>query len=347
MIRLLQLEDSPDGASAFYRSVLPFRHLRRQVEGLEIEIQMERNGPLGWSVLTGFDVLFVPNPRSTRAKEILRQARMCGLKIWIDYDDLYLAIPPENPSYSRFRANHAAHNTVDCLLAADVVTVSTKYLAESYRKYNSNVHVVPNAFPVDLLVEGALGSIVQGRHEFVTWRGAEQHQRNLREFSAELAAVANDMRQRWTFQFFGMNPEFFDGLFAYNHYGFDELVSSLYRMKRFCSKVHLVTLYDAPFNRAKSNISWIEGTIAGSVVLAPDWEEWTLPGVINYRNREEFQCQLRKLLGGEYDLSAHFEASRDYLIRNLDLRTVNRGRLTILTGLVPDRAPIRLPASGL
>jgi hypothetical protein len=333
VIRLLEINESPDSPVSFYRSSLPLSSLRRQVGDLQIETRPERGAPLGWSTLSAFDILFFSNPRSPRAREIIQMARTLGVKVWIDYDDLYLDLPKENPHYSTFRANHAAHHAVACLLLGDVVTVSTGYLREAYGRYHSAIRVVPNAFPLELLAEPALGPIRRGVHNFVSWRGAEQHRRNLREFAEPLTAVARSVENRWAFKFFGCNPECFDGLFPYTHYEFDEMIRALYRMKSFGSKVHIVTMYDGPYNRAKSNIAWIEATVSGSVVLAPDWEEWQRPGILNYGNKEDFRRKLQELLDGDYDIERHFEESRDYLLAHLSLTGVNRQRMAVLQQL--------------
>jgi hypothetical protein len=44
----------------------------------------------------------------------------------------------------------------------------------------------------------------------------------------------------------------------------------------------MVPLHVSDFNRAKSNIGWIEAVHAGAITVAPDFQEWRRPGVINY-----------------------------------------------------------------
>ena len=47
-------------------------------------------------------------------------------------------------------------------------------------------------------------------------------------------------------------------------------------------KYSVFPLVDTPFNRAKSNIAYLEAIMCGAIIVAPDWQEWRHPGVINY-----------------------------------------------------------------
>jgi hypothetical protein len=119
----------------------------------------------------------------------------------------------------------------------------------------------------------------------------------------------------------------------YDHYDFAPLMDSFYKLKMFSSKIHIVTLYERDFNLSKSNISWIESTIAGSVVLAPDWEEWKKPGIVNYASKEDFKEKLQDLINGKYNLWLNHKTSLDYILNNLSLKKVNKERLKILNSL--------------
>ena len=114
----------------------------------------------------------------------------------------------------------------------------------------------------------------------------------------------------------------------------------------FAPWVHVVPLADSRFNRAKSMIAWIEATCAGAVVLAPDWEEWQRPGVVHYRDAEEF-CNKLKVLMHQFgktedtkgrdpergEVHPHAGISRYYIENHLMLDTVNERRWAILNTL--------------
>ncbi len=66
--------------------------------------------------------------------------------------------------------------------------------------------------------------------------------------------------------------------------------------------IMIVPLVDNDFNRAKSNIAWLEGCFAGAAVIAPDFPEFQRPGVLNYSSPEQFGDVLGNAMIGNYDL---------------------------------------------
>jgi hypothetical protein len=108
--------------------------------------------------------------------------------------------------------------------------------------------------------------------------------------------------------------------------------------------VHIVPLRDNAFNRCRSNLAWIEATCAGAVVIAPDWEEWRRPGIMNYTDAEGFRRTLRGVME-QYAMGLvkktderqeHFnvEMSRAYIEQHLQLDKVNEARWGIINGMI-------------
>jgi hypothetical protein len=337
MTRILLITEATGEGIAFYRSVMPFNMIQKEYDDISVTIKHSQE-KFTWDVFTAHDVVFVSNPRIPKHLEIIKAAKNYGIKVWSDYDDCYLDIPKDNDLYHLYTVGTIEHIVKESLMYSDITTVTTRYLKEYLSEYSKRIHVIPNAFPLEFLSSDSLGEVKQGYHNFVSWRGSRSHRRNLREYSKEITQVAKE-NPEWVFKFFGLNPEYFDGEFNYNHYDFADLFGSFDRMKRFASKIHFVTLYDRPFNKSKSNISWIEATIAGSVVLAPAWEEWTKPGVVTYTTKEDFKDKLTALIHGEYNLTRQFEESRDYILNNLSLKKVNKERLKILKDLICYKDP--------
>lgn len=329
MIKILLVTDNPIDAIAFYRSTMPWNHIAKEYDDVSITIKTSKDN-FQWDLLSAHNVLFISNPRIAKHLLIMRAAKNIGLKIWSDYDDCYLDIPADNDSFNLIAIGHINQTVIDCLIESDITTVTTNYLKNVFSPYSTRVEVIPNGFPMELL--STLGPITEGTHKFVSWRGSKSHRRNIREYAKQIEKTANN-NPDWVFKFFGFNPEFFDEKLNYNHYDIVELFESFDRLKRFNSKIHIVTLYDRPFNKSKSNICWIEATISGSVVLAPDWEEWRMPGIVNYTTKEDFADKLQAMLDGDYNLTQLFEQSRDYILNNLSLEIVNRDRVKILQEL--------------
>jgi hypothetical protein len=326
-MRILLVTDNFSDGIAFYRSVGPWNDIQKDYDDI-IVTRILAKDYFGWELITAHDLVFISNPRQVKHLDIIRGAKNYGIKVWADYDDCYLDIPEENQSFNILTAGHVNQMTKECLINSDIITVTTNYLKEVFLPYNTNIRVIPNAFPLEYLNDRSLGEMKQGHHNFISWRGSNSHEVNLLEYADEIKEISTS-NPDWMFKFCGMKPKFFRGM-NYTHHDFVQLYDSFYRLKMFASKLHIVTLYDRPFNKSKSNISWIEATISGSVVLAPDWEEWKKPGIVNYASKEDFKEKLQALINGEYNLTELFEQSRDYILNNLSLKKVNRDRLKIL-----------------
>jgi hypothetical protein len=84
-----------------------------------------------------------------------------------------------------------------------------------------------------------------------------------------------------------------------------------------------VPLVDNEFNRAKSNIAWLEGTWAGAKTIASDLPEFNKPGVTVYKPGEL----------PRNNFTPDSEISWDYISKNLTLDLINASREHILDTL--------------
>jgi hypothetical protein len=105
-------------------------------------------------------------------------------------------------------------------------------------------------------------------------------------------------------------------------------------LARMMPRIVVVPLSDSVFNHGKSNIAWIEATFAGGVCLAPDWPEWHRPGVVNYKDRDEFFAKLIELMAwSDEQIDANWKLSRDYIEKQLTIKTTNAQRSAIIDDL--------------
>ena len=105
--------------------------------------------------------------------------------------------------------------------------------------------------------------------------------------------------------------------------------------------VNIVPLARNDFNLAKSNLAWLEGSAIGAATLAPKWEEWLRPGVVNYDGPHEFSNRLKGLLDkfGEQDQNSsvlhNVNDSRHCISEEHTLEHINRMRWEILNANLP------------
>jgi glycosyltransferase involved in cell wall biosynthesis len=93
------------------------------------------------------DVVVFHRPNDHRSKDIALHLRSVGKKIVMDNDDTYKGIDTQKLGLKFKQVDQAVD---DFVKIADMVTCSTEYLAQEYRKINPNVVVLPNCVdPLD------------------------------------------------------------------------------------------------------------------------------------------------------------------------------------------------------
>ena len=93
-----------------------------------------------------------------------------------------------------------------------------------------------------------------------------------------------------------------------------------------------VPLHDNPFNRAKSNIAWIEGSYAGAVCVVPAW--WNVPGALSYTDGPSYYEAIKSVIKGEVDKKKLNAEAWEFIMDTLPLSKVNVERLQIINSLI-------------
>lgn len=254
-------------ALSFYRAAGPWSKIHRLSP--DIQVTVARQGDLVDHVsMEEFDICFIQRPITQATVGMIDYLKRLGKKIVLDYDDNLFAIPKCNPTYDLYNDQRTQDAIKMSLGLADCVTTTTSYLADVLRKYNGNVTVIPNALD-DYLFRKSPCPV---RKNVVTWRGAMGHDDDLYEFREPIIEVMK-ANPDWTIKFFGCYPPKFirDEITNYEYQGPLDMFGYMEELRKTAAKVHICPLIDNEFNRCKSNISFIEGSWAGSICVGPDW----------------------------------------------------------------------------
>ena len=313
---------SPGDHTSFYRALGPLS----VISGLNVQPR----GEVQYPELQA-DLAFVHRPFRSEELEVIKMYKKYGVPVWIDYDDDFFNVTADSSAYFMFSHPKTRQNVVESLAAADAVTVTTQVLADLYQVHTKKtIRVIPNAMP-DWLAKRKQNP--SGKKK-VLWRGNTSHVRDMDLVKKEILEVA-DVRRDWSWVFMG-------GYIPYDlkermikaGIGF-EVVSNLPLLNYFdelleqAPSVVIVPLDETVFNRAKSNIAWIEATWAGASTVAPSWPEWNKPGVIHYDDRRSFKETLIHATVREWDTSA----SWNHITENLMLSKVNEARINVMQQL--------------
>jgi hypothetical protein len=344
MIKLLAICPADFDGTSYYRAHGIFPNLIKQMDN---QLRVEKYyGDMGrgynWSDLIQYDIIFLQRPCQDARKrmKLVEFCKSMGKKIWIDFDDNLFSLPRENRMFSEV-TDQLKRDMVDILKLADVITVSTKALGEFFATLGLVTEVVPNALNEDITPMCKRYNEIQNKMdkdyiktEQFLWRGSETHQGDLYYVGMPGIFNAVDNRPNTHWHFLGYDPWYITNAIEPVKYTFhkpDDIMQYFPNLRKLRPQVVHFPLFPNSINYCKSNIAWIEATAVGAVVIAPDWDEWKRPGIINYTSTEHYAELLMKPIDGYAEL---WKASRDYIMENLTLDKVNEQRVKIIDRLL-------------
>ncbi len=316
-------------ATSFYRSLGPLSALRHSKPGLSVQVANE----VDWVAMALADAIMLQRPCRSSQVQIAEMAAKHGVPVWVEHDDDIFSLPSDNPHHDQYMnpGVHAAAAKIANL--ADIVTVSTQALAERFAKFTRQPPiVVPNALMTNM-VGHVPDHADKPRMNAVMWRGSITHQRDLDLYTDAMARVAaQNPDTAWLFQGIGANNYRVLEVITKSQRGHQaDPIDYFNILASTRPKVMVVPLVDNAFNRAKSNIAWIEAIYAGAVCVAPDWPEWRRPGCFNYASTEAFPEVLNAAINlSDKTRNEHWRAGRDFVNGELAIDVVNQKRVAIM-----------------
>jgi hypothetical protein len=246
-------------ATAYYRTVLPHRHLQERLAGEGLNLVLHE-GPLPFQG-HGYDAVVFPRVVPPEAWPLLLALAEDGVRVGLDVDDALHLIPDWSP-VKRLFCDNTLVSFEHAVRRCDVLSVSTRPLAEALGRRDARV--CPN------LVDPALAARRPARaHEKrVVWAGHNSHAHDLDEAVLGLELLA---RRGWELIFFGycppavkehLNPFVLPAVPLADYH---RVLAWLRPDAAVCPLS--VREEDLPFNRCKSPIKFYEFTYAGAACV--------------------------------------------------------------------------------
>lgn len=330
MINILEVNPNPNDAMSLYRGRLPLIRLQKKYRD---ELQFHPGGReinTNWEFLNIFDMVFIMRPNNDQHLNLIKACNAFKIPVWADWDDLLTDIPQNNPAYFVSRNSPASIAKIEEMMKRSTfATFSTPYLRETMGKHIlSKSYVIPNALDREMFTEQKL----IGMENKILWRGGSTHERDIYEFQGPIRETLRN--SGWVLECMGLNPigvtDYIDAIYT----PYMSKPDYFNYLTKINGKISIVPLSHRPqeitFNKCKSNIAWIESTYAGLAVLAPDWDEWRRPGIINYRDRKDMAAKLTSMMKGDYDLESLRQASWKYIREELTLEKTNQIRYDLI-----------------
>jgi glycosyltransferase involved in cell wall biosynthesis len=278
-LTIVGLPYQADG-SGYHRIYLPFQNMERQSRHVVAVPAPGRRIPIpAVAELEEVDVLVMQRPAHNMGAKVFERYGGHVARVYETDDDILTMETSNNAFATEPRALESVRR---CLRLAELVTVSTPYLAELYAPFNSNIAVLPN------YVKASLLDMPVKAHDRVTigWQGGISH-------LVDLCAVQDPLRE-----VLDAHPD------ADMHWiGVDysplvrrpcrftpwsDDVGDYYKAMDF--DIAIAPLADVPFNRAKSYLKALDAAARGIPVIAQDMEpyrEFVEDGVTGYLVRSD------------------------------------------------------------
>lgn len=223
---------------------------------------------------------FIPVVSTMKAK---------GKKIIINIDDDVLSVPDWNPAHVWAREQANISTYLWGLKTADAVIATTEQLRTALITQDidpSKIHIAPNLINLNYRCPTARN---YGRKLTILWAGSIHHERDLLEVVPAVERLHKDYADFVQVYFWGDIPEplcdysrilgsnlarpiparrFFPFLGFMDGCSFEEYVERLFNIVQ--PDIALAPLCECAFNHSKSNIKWLEMTLAGAAVVATD-----------------------------------------------------------------------------
>lgn len=282
---------APSG-SAFWRLIDPAKYMRRR--GLEVRIATEG---INDEIAQWADIYVLQNCVDKEGISLLYAYQQeQGKKIVSDWDD-YIYADESNPHKKLHEVKQFSQVSEIVLNISDMITVTTEYLGDLYKKYNKNVVVLENNMDLERWdvpkKENKSDSIRIG------WAGSLTHYEDLKLIEKPLKKILKEF-PKTELVFVGdlRLAEMFKGYSIECMLGvpFDFWPDKLNGLQL---DIGIAPLVNNEFNRCKSNIKWQEYSIAKVAgIFSPTVYEKTSShitfdgkiGMIAENNEQWYRC---------------------------------------------------------
>ena len=309
--------DLPAHACAQLRLLLPMSLLKDKVE-LSWEV---KNDGRRYAVTPGSardaDLIIVQRSFPDKdTRPVMEEIFASGKPVVYEADDLFTDMPDTHPL--KGKAGRIQEQVLETLKQADHVTVSTPYLKQCFSKLNERITVLPN-----LLHEGVWRTppSERGGPVVIGFAGTPTHEADLRLVEEPLARIAEKYGENVRFRFFGCETARLKRIPLALPVPFDvDYLSYARRLPRLGLDLALAPLEDNAFNRAKSNVKWLEYSVAGAAGIYSDLEPYAgsvepgVTGLLVPGDEGQWFEALDELVGDRVRRSAMARAARERVL---------------------------------
>lgn len=194
------------------------------------------------------------------------QAAIQGKPVVMDMDDDLLALPIHHPDRVKLNYAKAQIPILTGMVQATALTVTTPYLADQLRKYNTNIFILPNYLDDSLWEFNPPQVEPIGDKIRIIFMGTVTHVPDLEMLKPAFRALAMKYPGLLEFVFYGANLKFEENIPAtITNCQSETFVYADYVKVALAQKANIAIapVEDIPYNHCKSSIKYFEYTAMG------------------------------------------------------------------------------------
>lgn len=304
LIRILAVDSLKTDGVSYWRCVRPLTELQRTHPNIDVKFVGEN---VTDRELMAADLVIMYRPVRSASLKFIETCKslVFNTKVIVDIDDNLWRIPPGHPNeidYLTF-----AENMRSIYSMADGVWCSTPSLLDFTDSRDGRGTVIPNA-----ILEKDLPDSPSRYRGMACWRGSIAQFMDI--YSDEADSAFRDNHDKY-------NIWYFWGYWPYNmrtektrYGGYRDTAEYMSMLGTSGINVMWKPLADIEFNHAKSNIAWIEATMAGAIC------------VTNFAGRPGWEWAIDKFTNNEDFIASQWAASREAIVKHYNLKKVNELR---------------------
>jgi glycosyltransferase involved in cell wall biosynthesis len=241
------------------------------------------------------DIVVFHRPEKPEFHEVAWLLKKMGKKIVFENDDTFI-LDGDHPFKNRDEwgilkdvkyKNDLLHNFIT---NSDLVTTTTEWLADEYRQFNKNVVVIPNYinpkdWPEPLRNEGdkvrigITGSVSYSQDFKPIENELRELDKNPNVQLVMLGLHSKKIRQKnpMSEETYKVEYDFFDSLENLEHTPWADMIDYMDTLNELKLDIMLIPRKDCYFNRAKSNIKYLEAAMLEIPVIAQSFPDGLSP----------------------------------------------------------------------
>lgn len=320
MITVGIVEDKKLGAVSWWRCYRPLMYMRRMYPDMDIRLIGTR---FELTDIMMCDVIIMFRPTDPQYMGVISSAKQLGVKVILDVDDDLINLDPHHPLYPKYTERR--QHTIRLFNSADYIWCSTEQLMYSMDCFGRG-EVIPNAIDPDDMPARPSPMKLNA-----LWRGNANHFADFQ--TAQQWWEDDEFTRRLNWVWLGIRPGFVSpdsGQIVASMPILDYLALLKKGQINFIWK----PLKKNIFNDAKSNIAWLEATVAGAVC------------VTNY-DGDQWKCAAPGFHMTEAEYIAMWEQSVDEIKEKYNIHNTARQRAQSILRLCHGDLPIANTDAGI